>query len=678
MNDKEFERLLSPLELGATTLKNRVLMGSMHTGLEDLPTLDRLASFLAERARGQVGLIVTGGFSPNDAGALYDGASVFSRADDALKHRIVTRAVHAEGGKIALQILHAGRDSMSRSAVAPSPIRGIASPYVPLELDARGIEQTVDDYVRCASLAQEAGYDGVEVMGSEGYLINQFLAPATNRRHDEWGRTAADRRRFPVEIVRRIRKAVGPHFILLYRLSLVDLVPDGSGWDEVVQLALEVQEAGADIINTGVGWHEAKVPTIAASVPRAAFAWLLQRLKPYVRVPLVASNRINTPETAERLLADGVADLVSLARPLLADPDFVRKASEHRSREINVCVACNQACLDHALERKIVSCLVNPRAGYETELVRSPAPKRRRVAVVGAGPAGMAAAATLGERGHDVYLFDEHEEIGGQLNLAKQIPGKHEFHLLLQNFERRLRRAGVTLRLGMRVDPRFVVASGFEEVVLATGLRPRSPDIPGCRHDKVLRYDEVLRGTRPVGRRVAVLGAGGVGVDVAIYLASGGHSSEFDPTAWRAEWGVGDPGAFRGGLDGSAGRLAPARSVHLFQRSLGRPGAQLGKSTRWIHQHTLTRLQVQTVCDVNYEGVTDDGLRVSFGPLRERPATLPFDNIVLCTGQEPVDELAEPLRRLGVRVHVVGGAEPARRMDAKRAIDQSVRMAWAL
>jgi 2,4-dienoyl-CoA reductase (NADPH2) len=679
MSHRLYPHLLAPLDLGFTTLKNRVLMGSMHTGLEDHERLDRLAAYFAERARGQVALIVTGGFAPNEEGAPMAGAGTLTTARDARRHEVVTRAVHDEGGKIALQILHTGRYAMHRNAVAPSSLQAPISPFPPHELTAAGIEKQIADFVRCACLAREAGYDGVEIMGSEGYFINQFLVAATNHRSDDWGGAYANRMRLAIEIVRRTRAAVGPDFIVIYRLSMIDLVPGGSSWDEVVTLAKAIEAAGATIINTGIGWHEARIPTIATSVPRGAFAWVTQKMKGEVRIPLVTSNRINTPEVAEGLLAEGAADMVSLARPMLADPQFVRKAAEGRAERINVCIGCNQACLDHIFVEKVASCLVNPRACHETELNYLPAAKKRRFAVVGAGPAGLSAATVLAERGHEVHLFDAAPEIGGQLNMAKVVPGKEEFRAMLGYFEHRVADTGVQLHLGRRVDARGLIDGGFDEVIVATGVTPRTPDIPGLDHPKVMSYIDVLRHRKPVGSKVAVIGAGGIGFDIAEFLAHQGAPTSLDVPAWRGEWGVGDPALSRGGVEGVVPRIVPpARQVYLLQRSAGKVGAKLGKTTGWIHRAALKMKQVTTIEGANYERIADQGLLVSFGPSREQASWLDVDNIVVCTGQEPLRELFAPLQAAGVAAHLIGGADVAAELDAKRAINQASRLAATL
>jgi 2,4-dienoyl-CoA reductase (NADPH2) len=671
-----YPHLLSPLDLGFTTLRNRVVMGSMHTGLEDRRgRFPRLAAFLAARARGGAALLVTGGFAPNVEGWLAPFAATLASRGAARAHRAITGAVHAEGALIALQILHAGRYAGSPLAVAPSRLRSPVSPFTPRALTARGVERQIRAFVRCARLAREAGYDGVEVMGSEGYLLNQFTAPRTNRRQDAWGGDAARRRRLPVEIVSRIREAVGRDFILVYRLSVLDLVPDGSSWEETLALARAVERAGATLLSTGVGWHEARVPTIASSVPRAAFAWATAKLRGQVGVPVCAANRINTPEVAERLLAEGSADLVSLARPLLADPDLVRKAAEGRADEINTCIACNQACLDHVFAGRLASCLVNPRAGREAEPRVRPAARRKRVAVVGGGPAGLAAATGLAERGHEVELFEAAASVGGQLELARRIPGKEEYRETLRYWRRRLEVTGVRVHLGHRARAAELGPGRFDEVVLATGVVPRDPGIPGERHPSVLTYLDVLQRAAPVGERVAVVGAGGIGFDVARFLVEPPGAGEPDLAAWLAEWGVADPELARGGLV-ERRPAPPARRVWLLQRSERKPGATLGRTTGWIHRAALAARRVELLAGVRYEAIDDRGLTISAGRggRRER-RLLEVDNVVLCAGQEPLRTLEAPLRAAGVKVHLVGGADAAAELDAKRAIAQATRLA---
>ena len=676
-----YRNLLAPLDLGHTRLRNRVLMGSMHTGLEDhAKTFPRLVEYFRERARGGVGLIVTGGFAPNVEGWTAPFGGRLATRAAAARHRPITEAVHAEGGHIALQILHTGRYGYHPLAVAPSRIKSPISPFAPRELTARGIERQIRAFVRCAVLAREAGYDGVEVMGSEGYFINQFLAEHTNRRTDDWGGSWSNRMRLPVEIVARTRAAVGRDFIIVYRLSMLDLVPGGGSWDETVELARAIERAGASIINTGIGWHEARIPTIATSVPRAAFAWVTRKLKGEVSIPLCTTNRINTPEVAEQVLADGCADMVSMARPLLADPEFVAKAAAGRADEINTCIACNQACLDHVFQRKIASCLVNPRAGHETELVYTPAAQPKRVAVVGAGPAGLACATVLAGRGHAVDLYDAATDIGGQFNLAKRVPGKEEFHETVRYFRRRLEVLGIVPRLGTRVTAEALLTATYDEIVLATGVVPRDPRIEGAaeqsRAGRVLSYLEVLNG-RPVGPRVAIVGAGGIGFDVAEFLVADGHSTALDPAAWMAEWGVADPAVARGGL--APPRVdPPSRRVYLLQRKPAPLGKGLGKTTGWIHRAALKAKRVEMIGGVNYDRVDDRGLHVSFGERHEKPMLLEVDTVVICAGQEPLRELEAPLRAAGASVHLIGGADVAAELDAKRAIDQGSRLAARL
>ncbi len=677
-----YPHLLAPLDLGFTTLKNRVLMGSMHTGLEDGRDLSRLAAYFRERAEGGVGLIVTGGFAPNIAGWAKPFAGTLSTSGAARRHRQVTDAVHGAGGKIALQILHTGRYAYHPLAVAPSRLKSPISPFTPFELSGRGVERQIRAFVNCAARAREAGYDGVEIMGSEGYFINQFLSQATNQRDDAWGGDYSQRMRLPLEILARTREAVGSDFILIYRLSMIDLVPGGSSWDEIVTLGKAMATGGASLINTGIGWHEARIPTIATSVPRAAFAWVTQKMKAEfaaagIATPLVTSNRINTPEVAEQVLAEGCADMVSMARPLLADPAFVNKAAQGRADRINTCIACNQACLDHVFRNKTSSCLVNPRACHETLLVYRPTPARKRIAVVGAGPAGLTAATVAAERGHEVHLFDAASAIGGQLNMAKQVPGKEEFHEMLRYLATRVQDTGVALHLEQRVEAADL--AGFDEVVVATGVSPRDPKIPGQDHPKVLSYIDVLRHGKPVGPRVAIIGAGGIGFDVAEFLVHDGHSPTLDLPAWRAEWGVADPQAARGGLAPQGPQVPPpARQVTLLQRKPGKLGEGLGKTTGWIHRTTLKMKQVRMVGGVNYERIGDEGLLVSYGERRENPAWIACDTVVLCAGQVPLRELADALQAQGRKVHVIGGALEAGELDAKRAIDQAARLAAQL
>jgi len=679
-----YPHLLAPLDLGFVTLPNRVLMGSMRTGLEDgRRHFPAMAAYFAERARGGVGLMVTGGFAPNIEGWAKPLAGTLATSAAARRHRAVTDAVHAEGGRIALQILHTGRYGYHPLCVAPSRLRSPISPFAPRELSARGIERQIRAFVRCARLAREAGYDGVEVMGSEGYFINQFLVTHTNRRTDAWGGPYENRMRLPVEIVARVREAVGHDFIIIYRLSMIDLIPDGSSWPEVVTLARAVTRAGATIINTGIGWHEARVPTIATSVPRGAFAWVTQKMRRELRaegidIPLVTSNRINTPEVGEQLLADGCADMVSLARPLLADPEFVAKARSGKALDINTCIACNQACLDHAFKNQLASCLVNPRAGHETTLVIRPAPQRKRIAVVGAGPAGLAASTTLAERGHAVHLFESATAIGGQFNMARRIPGKEEFSETLRYFERRLQATGVTVHLSARVDAQSLVAQRFDHVILATGVTPRNPKIEGQDLPHVLSYVDLLLHSRPVGDRVVIVGAGGIGFDVAEFLVTPpGHSPTLDLKTWLAEWGVADPAEVRGGVVRPQ-PSPPARRVTLLQRKAGKLGKGLGKTTGWIHRAALQMKEVEMIGGVNYERITPAGLFVTYGEQRKDGQLIECDSIVLCAGQEPLRELQAPLQAAGIDVHLIGGALEAGELDAKRAIDQGTRLAATL
>ena len=678
-----YPHLLAPLDLGFTTLKNRVLMGSMHTGLEDGRDLSRMAAYFRERAEGDVGLIVTGGFAPNIAGWAKPFAGTLSTSGAAKRHRVVTDAVHGAGGKIALQILHTGRYAYHPLAVAPSRLQSPISPFTPFALSARGVERQVRAFVNCAMKAREAGYDGVEVMGSEGYFINQFLSQATNLRRDEWGGDYSQRMRLPVEIIGRMREAVGKDFIIIYRLSMIDLVPGGSAWDEIVTLGKAVATGGANIVNTGIGWHEARVPTIATSVPRAAFAWVTQKMKAEfaaagITTPLVTSNRINTPEVAEQVLADGCADMVSMARPLLADAAFVKKAAQGRADRINTCIACNQACLDHVFQNKTSSCLVNPRACHETELVYRPVSSRKRIAVVGAGPAGLTAATVAAERGHEVHLFDAAPAIGGQLNMAKVIPGKEEFHEMLRYLATRVEDTGVLLHLNRKVEAADL--AGYDEVVIATGVLPRDPKIPGQDHPKVLSYIDVLRHSKPVGERVAIIGAGGIGFDVAEFLTHGDHpSTTLDLPAWKAEWGITDPAEARGGLATSGPRvMPPVRQVTLLQRKKGKLGNGLGKTTGWIHRTVLKMKSVEMVGGVNYERIGDEGLLVSYGEKREDPTWIACDTVVLCAGQVPLRSLAQDLEAQGRNPHLIGGALEAGELDAKRAIDQAARLAARL
>ena len=673
-----YPHLLQPLDLGFTTLRNRVLMGSMHVGLEEAKDgFERMAAFYAERARGGVALMVTGGIAPNDDGRPYPGGARMASEEEAEKHKVVTDAVHAAGGKIAMQILHFGRYAYHPGLVAPSAIKAPISPMPPRALTTEEVERTINDYAHSAAMAQKAGYDGVEIMGSEGYLINEFIASRTNQRDDEWGGAYENRMRFPVEIVRRTRERVGPNFIIIYRLSMLDLVEGGSTFDEVVQLAQAVEAAGATIINTGIGWHEARIPTIATSVPRGAFAWVTQKMKGKVKIPLITTNRINTPEVGEKILAEGCADMVSMARPLLADPEFVNKAAAGKADEINTCIGCNQACLDHTFAGKITSCLVNPRACHETILLPQPLPaaaQKERIAVVGAGPAGLAFATEAAQRGLEVTLLDAGHEIGGQFNIAKQIPGKEEFYETLRYFGERLQQTGVTVKLGQHVAADDLVQAGFKHVVLATGIRPRLPQIEGIDHPKVLGYLDVLRDKKPVGQTVAVIGAGGIGFDVSEYLLHEGESASLNPAQFFAEWGVDTTGAKRGGVQPGQIPAAP-RQIYLLQRKSSKVGAGLGKTTGWIHRTGLKNRGVQMLAGVTYRKIDDAGLHIT---VEGQDRLLAVDNVIVCAGQDPNRELQAALQAQGVTVHLIGGADKAAELDAKRAIQQGTELALRL
>jgi 2,4-dienoyl-CoA reductase (NADPH2) len=669
-----YPHMLKPLDLGFTTLKNRVLMGSMHVGLEEARDgFNRMAAFYAERARGGVGLMVTGGIAPNDRGRPAPGGARMATPEEAAKHKVVTQAVHDAGGKIAMQILHFGRYAYHPELVAPSALKAPINPFRPHPLSADEVEQTIDDYARCAELAQSAGYDGVEIMGSEGYLINEFIAAQTNHRDDNWGGAYENRIRFPLEIVRRTRARVGANFIIIFRLSMLDLVEGGSTQEEVVQLAQALEKAGVTILNTGIGWHEARIPTIATKVPRAAFAWVTQQLKGKVGIPLVATNRINTPEVAEQVLADGMADMVSMARPFLADPDFVRKAAEGKADEINTCIGCNQACLDHTFGGKITSCLVNPRACHETILIERPVTTKERIAVVGAGPAGLAFATTAARRGLDVTLFDAAREIGGQFNIAKQVPGKEEFYETLRYFRKQIDLAGVKLELNRKVTAQVLAKEGFKQVVLATGVTPRALEFEGIHHPKVVSYLEVLRDKCAVGQSVALIGAGGIGFDTAEFLLHEGESPSLNAARFFAEWGVDTAYTTRGGLAAAHIEKSP-RKVYLLQRKTTKVGDGLGKTTGWIHRTSLKNRQVEMINGVTYRKVDDSGLHITVG---DKDMTLPVDTVVVCAGQEPQRELQAGLQAAGCTVHLIGGADVAAELDAKRAIKQGTELALA-
>ncbi|MCB5314914.1 NADPH-dependent 2,4-dienoyl-CoA reductase [Yersinia intermedia] len=670
-----YPHLLAPLDLGFTTLKNRVLMGSMHTGLEELPDgPQRLAAFYAERAAGGVGLIVTGGIAPNKQGVVYQGASVLNDAAQVPHHQIVTDAVHQAGGKIALQILHAGRYSYQKHPVAPSALQAPINPFTPQALSSDEVRQTIADFANCAQLAKQAGYDGVEVMGSEGYLINQFLTARTNQRDDDWGGDFTRRMRFAVEIVRAVREATGTDFILIYRLSMLDLVEEGSSWQEIEQLAQAVEQAGATLINTGIGWHEARIPTIATMVPRAGFSWVTRKLMGAVTIPLITTNRINDPTVAEQVLVDGCADMVSMARPFLADADFVQKAAQHRADEINTCIGCNQACLDQIFEGKLTSCLVNPRACRESEMPIVPTETPKRLAVVGSGPAGLAFAVTAASRGHQVTLFDAASDIGGQFNIAKQIPGKEEFYETLRYFRRQLVLHGVIQQLNTSVQPQQL--ADFDEIILACGIQPRLPAIKGIEHPKVLTYLDVLRDKKPVGERVAIIGAGGIGFDTAEYLSQSGDSSSLDSAAFSREWGIDQHLVHRGGLSPTGAKVHPSpRQIFLLQRKTSKVGEGLGKTTGWIHRTSLAMRGVKMLNSVSYDSIDDEGLHITRA---EQASCLPVDTIIICAGQEPRRELHQPLLDMGKTVHLIGGADIAAELDARRAIDQGTRLALAI
>jgi 2,4-dienoyl-CoA reductase (NADPH2) len=669
----EYPHLLAPLDLGFVTLPNRTLMGSMHVGLEEAEDgFERMAAFYAERARGGVGLIVTGGIAPNAEGRPWQMGAALTTPEEAAQHRVVTDAVHEAGGRICMQILHFGRYAYHPELVGPSPIQAPISPFPPHEMTVEVIEKTIADFANCAALAREAGYDGVEIMGSEGYLINEFIATRTNKRTDDWGGSYTNRTRFPLEIVRRVRAAVGDDFIIIFRLSMLDLVDGGSTLDEVITLAQQLEAAGVTILNTGIGWHEARIPTIATSVPRAAFTWVTEQLKGTVSIPLVTSNRINTPEVAEQVLASGQADLVSMARPFLADADFVAKAAAGNADRINTCIACNQACLDHTFQLKITSCLVNPRACHETILTIDPAVTRKRVAVVGAGPGGLAAAVTAAQRGHAVTLFETYDKIGGQFNYAAQIPGKEEFTETLRYFRNALADTGVNVKLGTTATIEDL--TDYDEVVLATGVLPRIPDVPGVDHPKVVTYLDVLRDHVEVGKTVAIMGAGGIGFDVAEYLTQSGPSATLEPDLFYAQWGIDRTHEARGGV--VAPEHAPAaREVVLLQRKETKVGQGLGKTTGWIHRTELKNRGVKMIPGVHYERIDDEGLHVV---VNGKSLVFDVDTIVLCTGQDPQRELFDGLQAAGVNVQLIGGADVAAELDAKRAIKQGTEVAASL
>ena len=673
----KYKNIFEPLDLGFTTLKNRILMGSMHTGLEEEKNgIDKIAAYYAERAKGGVGLIVTGGISPNIQGWTGPFSARMSTKKHAKHHQKITEAVHKEGGKICMQILHAGRYGYHPFNVAPSKIKSPITPFKPFKLTQSGIKRTIKDFVNCAKLSKVAGYDGVEIMGSEGYLINQFIAKRTNKRTDNYGGEYENRMRLPIELVKKTREAVGKEFIIIYRLSMLDLVENGSSWEEVVQLGKEIEKAGATIINTGIGWHESRIPTIATSVPRAAFTWVTKKMKEELSIPLVTTNRINMPETAEKVLADGHADIISMARPFLADPEWVNKAKEAKEDEINTCIGCNQACLDHVFEQKVASCLVNPRACHETELNYNTTENKKKIAVIGAGPAGLAASTIAAQRGHIVTLFDADKEIGGQFNIAKQIPGKEEFYETLRYFNKQIELHNVTLKLNTRVTNEDLLNSDFDEIILATGIKPRELKIEGIDHNKVLSYIDVLKHKKSVGKRVAVIGAGGIGFDVSEYLTHEGESTSKNIDAWLKEWGIDKTITSRAGIEGVKPVFeASPREVFMFKRSKGKFGGNLGKTTGWIHRSTLKKKKVQFIGEVSYNKIDDNGLHYT---QNNEAKVLEVDHVVICAGQVPFKELYQPLLDAGKNVHVVGGADFASELDAKRAINQGARLAAKL
>jgi len=671
-----YPHLLKPLDLGFTTLKNRVLMGSMHIGLEEAPQgYERMAAFYAERAKGDVGLIVTGGVSPNDDGVVFSHGTKLDTVEEAEKHKVITQAVHEAGGKIAMQILHTGRYSYQANNVAPSAIQAPINPIKPKALSSAEVQQTIDDFANCAKLAQYAGYDGVEIMGSEGYLINEFIAARTNHRDDEWGGSYENRIRFPIEIVKRTRALVGENFIIIYRLSMLDLVEGGSSIEEVIQLAKEIEKAGATIINTGIGWHEARIPTIATKVPRAAFTWVTEKLKGEVSIPLITSNRINTPEMAEHVLASGHADMVSMARPMLADAEFVLKASEGRSDEINTCIGCNQACLDHIFSMKIATCLVNPRACYETELIFKDAQVQKNIAVIGAGPAGLSFAVYAADRGHQVKIFEASHQIGGQFNIAKTVPGKEEFYETLRYFARQIElRPNIELILNHKATYEELSQANFDEIVVATGVTPRQLQFEGIDHPKVLSYLQVLKERAPVGQRVAIIGAGGIGFDTAEYLTHEGESGSLNPEKFYEEWGIDTQYEHVGGLKQPKVETSE-REIYLLQRKTAVVGAGLGKTTGWIHRAGLKNRQVKMLAGVQYNKVDDQGLHIT---IDGQPSVLEVDHVVICAGQESFTAMYDQLKTEGKNVHLIGGAKEAGELDAKRAIRQGAELAAVL
>jgi 2,4-dienoyl-CoA reductase (NADPH2) len=673
----KYPHIFEPLDIGFTTIKNRILMGSMHTGLEEEKNgIDKIAAYYAERAKGGVGLIVTGGIAPNIQGWTGPFSARMSSKKHAKHHQKITKAVHAEGGKICMQILHAGRYGYHPFSVGPSKIKSPITPFKPFKLTKSGIKRTIKDFVNCAKLSKVAGYDGVEIMGSEGYLINQFIVEHTNKRKDEWGGSYKNRMRLPITLVKSIREEVGEDFIIIYRLSMLDLIEKGSTWEEVVELGKEIEKAGATIINTGIGWHEARIPTIATSVPRAAFTWVTKKMKEEISIPLVTSNRINMPNVAEEVLARGDADMISMARPFLADPEWVNKAEQEREDEINTCIACNQACLDHVFKAKVASCLVNPRACHETELNYNPTNNKKKIAVVGAGPAGLAAATVAAQRGHQVTLFDADKEVGGQFNIAKQIPGKEEFYETIRYFNKLIELHDVEVKLNTRVNADDLKDSDFDEIIIATGIKPRTPKIEGIEHEKVLSYLDVLKHKKPVGKRVAVIGAGGIGFDLSEYLLHSGESTTLNLDKWLAEWGIDKSIEARGGIAGVQPVIHPnKREIFMFKRSKGKFGGKLGKTTGWIHRANLKKQNVQFINEVQYTKIDDKGLHYT---QKEEAKVLEVDNVVICAGQTPFKELYDSLAESGKKLHVIGGADVAAELDAKRAIDQGSRLAASL
>ena len=670
----KYPHIFEPLDLGFTTIKNRILMGSMHTGLEEEKNgIDKIATYYAERAKGGVGLIVTGGIAPNIQGWTGPFSARMSTKKHAKEHQKITKAVHEAGGKICMQILHAGRYGYHPFNVAPSKIKAPINPFKPFKLNKFGVKRTINDFVNCAKLSKMAGYDGIEIMGSEGYLINQFIVEHTNRRKDKWGGSYQNRMRLPITLVKSIREALGEDFIIIYRLSMLDLIKKGSTWEEVVELGKEIEKAGATIINTGIGWHEARIPTIATSVPRAAFTWVTKKMKEEVSIPLITSNRINMPDVAEEVLKRGDADMISMARPFLADPEWVNKAAQEREDEINTCIACNQACLDHVFEQKVASCLVNPRACHETELNYIPAVNRKKIAVVGAGPAGLAASTIAAQRGHKVTLFDADKEIGGQFNMAKQIPGKEEFYETIRYFNKQLELYNVDVQLNKRVSVKDLEGNDFDEIIIATGIKPRIPNINGIEHQNVMSYLDVLKYKKPIGKRVAIIGAGGIAFDLSEYLLHSDESSAMNLDLWLKEWGIDTSIKSRGGIDGIKPVIHPGeREIFMLKRSKGKFGGRLGKTTGWIHRANLKKKNVQFINEVAYTKIDDQGLHYI---QNDKAKILDVDHIVICAGQTPLRELYDALSELGKKVHMIGGADVAAELDAKRAIDQGCRLA---